>query len=102
MPVKMSLLNISDIPSQPPILIRSIECNMLAFYYSIIDSNYSELEEGTTVLFEWALDPFSPASEENEYTFGYVRYNKEGREFIYEKRYGKLKELKSEFTISYI
>jgi hypothetical protein len=90
-------------PSEIPQLKRCIEVNRLAFYYSIIDGDHARLPQGTTVLFEWASTYSFSKSKEDEYTFGYVRYNQDGsREIIYENRYGKLEELKSEFIISYI
>lgn len=98
----MSAVDIYDMPTETLELKRSIEVTRLDFYYSIIDKHHSNLPEGTKVLFEWASTDYSSNKDNVEYTFGYVKYNKDGREFIYEKRYGKLKELKSEFTISYI
>ena len=99
----MSAVDIYDMPSEILQLKRSIEVNRLDFYYSIIDRHHPSLPQGTTVLFEWALLYSLSNSDENEYTFGYVKYNEDGsREFIYENKYGKLNALKSEFTISYI
>lgn len=96
-------VDIYNMPTETLELKRSIEVTRLDFYYSIIDRHHPNLPEGTKVLFEWASSYYSSNKDDDaEYTFGYVKYNKDSREFIYEKRYGNLKELKSEFTISYI
>ena len=89
-----------------PILHRSINVNRMNWYYSILDQDMPNLPAGSTILFEWCLaSPFTIGNENKEdiYEFGFVRYEKNGsREFVYEKRYGFLKELKTQFTDSYI
>lgn len=94
------------LPQITPLLHRSINVNRMNFYYSILDQDMPNLTAGCTILFEWCLaSPYTIGNDntENMYEFGFVEYKEDGtREFIYEKRYGFLKELKTQFTDSYI
>lgn len=95
-------------PSMPIPLIRSINENRKRDYFSIVENCYPELPVGSTVLFEWSLDPFLPRNHRNdmdvyEYELGYVVIREGGqKDFIYEKREGDIETLKASFTKSCI
>lgn len=97
-----------QIPIHPPILTRSVECNRLQQYFELTDLKASDLIIGSTVLFEWNLNPYLSANHTNDtdkytYQLGYVVIRDGGvKDFIYEYRFGNIKDLKKEFTYSFI
>lgn len=93
-----------DYPSVYPTLTRSINSNRERDYFSIVDNCFPDIPVGSTVLFEWSLNPFLPKNhmnntDEYEYELGYVIIREGGqKEFIYEKRDGNIETLKASFT----
>lgn len=95
-------------PNQPPVLTRSVEVNRLQQYFDLLDLKAPHLPVGSTALFEWSLNPFLPVNYVNDtdkylYQVGYIVIRDGGvKDFVYEDRFGDIKELKKEFTFSFI